>query len=90
MKLLTRVSPLKNGYGLAGFIRRGTANPLTRSHFILVALGISHRSRYHVVHIERDIVVLDCHPKFTISRYGGSADFYVKYIIRESTSSDVI
>ena len=90
MKLLTRMPSLENGYRFAGFIGGGTTCSLTRRHLVFVTFRIFHRSRYYIVHIERDIVVFNRHPKFTISRYGGSADFNVEYIIRESTSSNVI
>jgi len=90
MKLLTRMSSLKNRYRFAGFIGGGTTRSLTRPHLVFVTFRISHRSCYYIVHIERNIVVFDCHPKFAIPSYGGSANFYVEYIIRESTSSNVI
>lgn len=88
MKLLARVPTLENGYRFAGFIGRGAAHPLTRSHLVLVTLRIPHRGRYHVVHIERDIVVFDRHPELTVPSHGGSADLYVEYIVRESATSD--
>jgi len=90
MKFLTRIPSLENGYRFAGFIGGGTARSLTRSHLVFITFRIPHRSRYHIVHVERNIIVFDRHPKFTVSGYGGSADFYVEYIIRESTSSNII
>lgn len=90
MKLLTRVPSLENGYRFTGFVGGGTTRSLTRCHLVFVTSRIPHRSRYHIVHIECDIVVFDCHPKFAVPSYGGSANFYVEYIIRESTSSNVI
>jgi hypothetical protein len=90
MKLLTRISSLENGYRFTGFIGGGTTCSLTRSHLVFVTFRIPHCSRYHIVHVERDIIVFDCHPKLTVPGYGGSADFYVEYIIRESTSSNII
>lgn len=88
MKFLTRMPSLQNGYRFAGFIGRGTTHPLTRSHLVLVTLRIPHRGRYYIVHIERDIVVFDCHPELTIPSYGGSADFNVEYVVRESATSN--
>lgn len=90
MKLLTCMPSLENGYRFAGFVGGGTTRSLTRSHLVLVTFRIPHRGRYYIVHIKRDIVVFDRHPKFAVPSYGGPANFYVEYIIRESTPSNVI
>lgn len=91
MKLLAGVPSLENGYGFAGFIGGRAAHSLTRSSYlVLVALRIPHRGRDYVVHVQRNIVIFDRHPEFAIASYGGPADLYVEYVVRESTSSDVI
>lgn len=87
MKLLGHMLSLKNGYRLTGFVRGRAAHPLTGS-LLFINFRILHGSRYYIVHIERDIVVFDRHPKVTVPCYGGTANFYVEYIIRESTSSN--